>query len=363
MPIISPLTTPRPLQDTEPTAKPHAFAIATLAMAAIVIATVVGWWMLLPEIAPKRIVIAVLPFADRSEARDQQFLADGIAADVAIGVAQVPEFVVIGRATSFGYRGERFPMRQLADDLGATYVIAGSVRRQEDRLWVTARLTDLADFGVLWKKEWQGVLADVFAIRDEISHGIASKLLLLGDADVSAGPAIDAGAYEVFLRARSHGDAGEHVAAIELAEESLQLDAENLYAHYYLAFIQHQRRQAGARAHVDAALNIDADFRRALSLQVRLRYLEDGDVIGYYRGLADLVTRHRDAHAARWLADLYAAAGRDEDASTLRRYLRLDLSVSTIDAPAGGSVTTAFANVPWRPATEILFARQRTSSR
>ena len=195
-------------------ARSHGVAIATLVMLGIMIATVVGWWVLLPEIAPKRITIAVLPF-EQSQGSPQEspYLGEGIAADIAIALAEVPDFIVLDRAASFSYRSRGGVSQLLAGELGATHAVEGRVRRAGGAITVSARLTDLSEFLVLWEEDLSGADAELFAIRDAIAVGIAKKLLLLGDVAVSAGPPVDLHAYETFLEARAVADAGNTVTA------------------------------------------------------------------------------------------------------------------------------------------------------
>ena len=341
----------------------HGVAIATLVMLAIMIATVVGWWVLLPEIAPKRITIAVLPFEQARGPRPAPpHLGEGIAADIAIALAEVPDFIVLDRAASFSYaaRGAaRGDVSQLlAGELGATHVVEGRVRRSEGGTALSARLTGLSEFQLLWEDDLSGDDADLFVMRDAIAAAIAKKLVLLGDVAVSAGPPVDLRAYETFLEARAVADAGNTTRAATLAERSLALDADNAYAHFLLAELYHgDGRRDAAAAHTADALALDPGSAPAQALRAHLRFLADGDLTAYHGTLTDLVAARRDADALRWLTCLYDAVGRSEDARFAGNHLRqfdplgargagctLDLAVD----PA------AIGTVSWRSAEEVL---------
>jgi len=210
--------------------------LATLGMTAFFVAAVVGWWALLPEIAPKRIVVAVLPFDDGGTgANGASWLGEGIADDVRIALAQTPEFVVLESAASFAYRDRRHPFRALQDELGATHAVAGGARRSSDSLKVAAHLIYLAETTTLWEDDWEGGMGDLFAIRDAIAQAVAQKLLLLGEAHGTAGPPVAVPAYEAFLRARALERSGDMQGAERLVRESLRHDADNPYAHTWLA--------------------------------------------------------------------------------------------------------------------------------
>ncbi len=244
-----------------------AFAIA--AMIVVVAGTGIGWWMVLPEMAPKRIAIAVLPFTDKGSAGDAH-LAHGLAAEIGSGLATVSDFGVLDPRETSEYRSGETRLRQLADTLGATYVVEGSVERDGDRLAVSARLTDLADLDVAWRDNARGSMDEIFTLRDAIADAIAEKLLL-GDAEVSAGPSIDRRAYEMFLRARTSGDAGDYEAARGYAERSLAISDDNPYAHYYLGYLGYMQNQGDEMRHIEAALSADPTFAPALALASRLR--------------------------------------------------------------------------------------------
>ncbi len=243
--------------------------LAIAAMIVIVAGTGIGWWMVLPEMAPKRIAIAVLPFTDKGSAGDAH-LAHGLAAEIGSGLATVSDFGVLDPRETSEYRSGETRLRQLADTLGATYVVEGSVERDGDRLAVSARLTDLADLDVTWRDSVRGSMDKIFTLRDAIADGIAEKLLL-GDAQVSAGPAIDRRAYEMFLRARTSGDAGDYGAARDYAKRSLAISDDNPYAHYYLGYLGFTQNQGDEMRHIEAALAADPTFAPALALASRLR--------------------------------------------------------------------------------------------
>ena len=243
----------------------NGLAVAILAMIVVVVGTGIGWWMVLPEMAPKRIAIAVLPFADMGPTESDAHLAHGLAAEILSGLATVPDFDVLAARETSRHRSGETRLRQLADELGATYAVEGSIRREGDRLDVTARLTDLSDLDVTWHDSMRGSMDDIFAFRDAIADAVAEKLLL-GDAEVSAGPVIDLPAYEMYLRARARGDAGNHAAARDFAERSLAITYSNPYAHYYLGHLKHLQNQDGAMRHVEAALEADPTYAPALVL-------------------------------------------------------------------------------------------------
>ena len=333
-------------------------AIATLVMLAIMIATVVGWWVLLPEIAPKRITIAVLPFEQAPGPRPgPPHLGEGIAADIAIALAEVPDFIVLDRAASFSHGARGDVSQLLAGELGATHVVEGRVRRSEGGTMLSARLTGLSEFALLWEDDVSGDDADLFAMRDAVAAAIAKKLVLLGDVAVSAGPPVDLRAYETFLEARVVADAGDTTRAATLAERSLALDGDNPYAHLLLAELYYGDGRPEAAAHAADALALDPGSAPAQALRAHLRFLADGDLAAYHGTLTDLVAARRDANALRWLTCLYDAVGRSEDARMAGNHLRQFDPLGARGAGCAPDLAVdpaAIGTVSWRSAEEVL---------
>ncbi len=120
--------------------------------------------------------IAVLPFDDMSEKRDQQFLADGLTEDILNRLTQSEGLDVIARTSTFALRDQSLDIAEIARRLEVTHVLEGSVRRSGDRIRVTAQLIDAADSAHLWSETYDRDLGDLFAIQDEISMAVAAAL-------------------------------------------------------------------------------------------------------------------------------------------------------------------------------------------
>lgn len=120
--------------------------------------------------------IAVLPFDDMSEKRDQQFLADGLTEDILNRLTQSKGLDVIARTSTFALRGQALDIAGIARRLAVNYVLEGSVRRSGDRIRVTAQLIDATDSAHLWSETYDRDLGDLFAIQDEISMAVAAAL-------------------------------------------------------------------------------------------------------------------------------------------------------------------------------------------
>jgi len=152
--------------------------------------------------------IAVLPFADMSQKKDQEYFGDGMAEEVLDLLAKLPGIRVIGRTSSFQFKGKSGDLRTISQTLGATYVIEGSVRKSGDRLRVTAQLIGAADGSHLWSQTYDEKSGDVLGIQDRIAAGIVRALQVTVGADgLQDRPALkSADAYDMYLRGRHEMD-------------------------------------------------------------------------------------------------------------------------------------------------------------
>jgi TolB-like protein/Tfp pilus assembly protein PilF len=175
--------------------------------------------------------IAVLAFADLSPGRDQEYFADGIAEEILNTLARVPGLRVAGRTSAFHFKGRNEDLRSIGATLGVAHVLEGSVRKQGERLRITAQLIRSEDGLHLWSETYNGTDADVFALQERIARSIVDELQLVLDAGQKA-RLVDAGtsdphAYALFLHARgvfNRRDSAEFPNAIRLLEEAVGLD-------------------------------------------------------------------------------------------------------------------------------------------
>src|SRR5438105_5070599 len=113
--------------------------------------------------------IAVLPFADMSPAKDQEYFSDGIAEEILNALAQVDGLHVAGRTSSASFKGKAEDLRSIGQKLGVATVLEGSVRKAENRLRITAQLIDVKDGFHLWSQSFDREMKDIFAVQDEIA--------------------------------------------------------------------------------------------------------------------------------------------------------------------------------------------------
>jgi adenylate cyclase len=131
--------------------------------------------ILQPAPAP-RLSIVVLPFANLSDDPEQQYFADGITEDLTTDLSRIAGSFVISRNTAFSYRNKPVDTKQIGRELGARYVLEGSVRRSGNRIRVNAQLIDAETDAHLWAERFDGDTSDLFALQDEITIRIAATL-------------------------------------------------------------------------------------------------------------------------------------------------------------------------------------------
>ena len=125
-----------------------------------------------------RLSIVVLPFANLSDDREQQYFADGITEDVTTDMSRLADMFVISRNTAFTYRNKLVHTKQIGRELSVRYVLQGSVRRSDKQIRVNAHLIDAEADAHLWVKRFDGNTSDLFALQDEITSRIAIALNL-----------------------------------------------------------------------------------------------------------------------------------------------------------------------------------------
>jgi TolB-like protein len=120
--------------------------------------------------------IAVLPFDDLSDARDQDYFADGLVEDIITGLSHIPQLLVISRSSTFPFKGRDVGVAEIVERLGARYLLRGSVRRAGERLRVTAQLVNGESDHVIWSKKYDRDVARIFEVQDELTDEIVSSL-------------------------------------------------------------------------------------------------------------------------------------------------------------------------------------------
>jgi TolB-like protein/predicted Ser/Thr protein kinase/Tfp pilus assembly protein PilF len=224
-----------------------------------------------PAPAHRQPSIAVLPFANLSGDKENEYFSDGLAEEIINELTQVPGLKVIARTSAFAFKGKNEDIRRIAEALGVTKVLEGSVRRAGDRIRVTAQLISAADGTHLWSERYDRSMADVFAIQDEIAQAIVKALQMKMSAKAvplrAHTPALPA--YEAFLRGRHllfkfTPDAWSR--AKDWLDRAIALDPEYPEPHMAMGLGYFLMGFIGIRALRDVAPSVRAEAQRALAL-------------------------------------------------------------------------------------------------
>ena len=151
--------------------------------------------------------IAVLPFADMSPARDQDYLCEGLAEELINALSYIDGLRVAARTASFQFRNAGADVRAIGQQLGVGTLLEGSVRKAGDHLRVTVQLIEVATGFHRWSRRFDRTLDDVFAIQDEIAESVAKSLrgkISQHEKQALLRPHTGAAAYEYYLRGRQH---------------------------------------------------------------------------------------------------------------------------------------------------------------
>jgi serine/threonine-protein kinase len=150
--------------------------------------------------------IAVLPFADMSAGKDNEWFSDGLAEEIINALTHIPGLRVIARTSAFAFKGKQEDIRRIAEALGVVNILEGSVRKAGNRIRVAAQLITAADGSHLWSERYDRDITDVFAMQDEIAAAIAGALQVKLSIKKMAGHRYEPNlaAHEAYLKARYH---------------------------------------------------------------------------------------------------------------------------------------------------------------
>ena len=230
-----------------------------------------------PLIADKS--VAVLPFANMSEDKDaSSFFSDGIHEDILTNLALIRELRVVSRTSVMKYRDTKKSMKEIAQELGVTYILEGSVRRSGNKVRVTGQLIHAATDEHVWAEKYDRDLTDIFAIQSELSSQIAGALKAALSPEekllIARKPTENPAAYDLFLRARdilyrSGNTPAARGQQIELLQKAVELDpnfaqawgelAASCAYWNFLSFPDMETHLARAKAAIDRAVQLAPD--------------------------------------------------------------------------------------------------------
>jgi TolB-like protein/Tfp pilus assembly protein PilF len=234
--------------------------------------------------------IAVLPFTDLSEKKDQDWFCDGIAEEIMSALAPLPGLRVAARASAFSFRGKADDLEAIGEKLNVSTVLEGSVRRSGDRVRITTQLSDAKQGKVLWSERFDRELKDIFDVQEEIARAIADRLRIAvagGVQRMVAKSTTNIEAYELLLKGRTFlNRRGPAIMnAIECFEKAIAMDPNLADAHagigdaYRLlgiyGLMPSREAMTKSRESIERALAIEPDQVEALATLANIKSAVD----------------------------------------------------------------------------------------
>jgi TolB-like protein len=178
-----------------------------------------------------RPAIAVLPFTNMSDEPEQEYFSEGISEDIITALSKLRWFYVIARNSSFIYKAKAVHIKQIGEELGVGYVVEGSVRKEGNRVRITAQLNDVVTGVHIWSEHYDRSLADVFTVQDEITQAIVAAIepqLYAAESFRAQRKAPDSmDAWDLVMRALSHYwrvTRQDNMVAQALLEKAISID-------------------------------------------------------------------------------------------------------------------------------------------
>ena len=246
------------------------------------------------EIESKPPTIAVMPFKNMSNDEEQEYFADGVTEDIIANLSSWKSFLVISRNSTFSFKGQDIKSSEIAQQLGADYIVEGSIRKGGNKVRISASLVDAKDDQQIWSKRWDRALDDIFEVQDEVSQEVAVLILpaLQGKEQdrIKTKPPASFSAWDSYLKALSiynqtwtGNDQVEanYDVALKLCDDAIASDpslcdayvlkARRIYDNMYNSDYQDQREENEAMFHDLAfqAYSIDPHNPEAVSMYSR----------------------------------------------------------------------------------------------
>jgi TolB-like protein/DNA-binding winged helix-turn-helix (wHTH) protein/Flp pilus assembly protein TadD len=323
--------------------KRHKGLLLVLGIAAVLVSVSV-WWVRRPGPITDR-SIAVLPFENRSEAREDEYLALGVQDEILTLLTRVGELRVISRNSTLRYAGSKATARQIGGELGVSYLLEGSVQRAGDRVRVNVTLLDAATDRHLWAETYERGASEVFAVESEVAQAVARAMRArITDEEqrlITRPPSANPAAYDAYLRARSFAERttrteGEIRAAIAAFEEAVRIDPgfaiawaqlSRRHANFFsLGYDRSAARRETARQALETTERLRPDLAETQAARGYYLYVVEGNLEGAEAAFRAMESRNpASADAAAGLAQITRELGQmDRSNDYSRRILALD---------------------------------------
>ena len=248
------------------------------------------------DLAMQRPAVAVLPFDNMLGDTEQEYFVDGLTEDIITALTAWRSFPVIGRNSTFTFKGKATMAQDIAKELNARYILEGSVRKSGDRVRITGQLLDAETGHHIWAERYDRNMSDIFDLQDEISERIVTTLVPeLENAArqiPSTGSSRNLGAWDYYLRGMAFLNEirpDTSGPAREMFEKAIEIEPEYAQAHARIALTHH--RDLWIEVSDDAGRSIEA----CLTYALRAVELDEQDCLGHWAlGLASIWQRNYD---------------------------------------------------------------------
>jgi len=223
--------------------------------------------------------IAVLPFADMSAAKDQEYFSDGLAEQLINDLAKVSGLKVVGRSSAFQFKGRNEDLREVGRKLGVANILEGSVRHDGNHVRITAELIKTDDGFQLWSQTYDREIKDIFTVQDEIALSATEALQLKlmganGQPFVANPRSTNPEAYQAYLQAEYFSERGESEEdlgkALDYTDKAIKLDEKYAPAWALRSSVQNTMAEVALTDTTEGFRNARDDAERAIALDPTL---------------------------------------------------------------------------------------------
>src|SRR6202522_4313606 len=235
----------------------------------------------------KRKSVAVLYFENQSGTKEDEYFRDGITEDIVTEISKIAQLQIFPRSEMLAFRDKAVTAHQVGQQLGASYVLEGSIRRAGNRVRITAQLVEASTRHSVWAERYDRQLEDVFAIQEEIARSIAQALRITltpqEEKTIARKPTENPQAYDFYLRGRNYTRRENYDYGLQMFEQAIELDPNFALAHGGIAHLcgliyevreQNQKWIDRGLAACDRATALAPDLPEVLVAHARIFYAQ-----------------------------------------------------------------------------------------
>jgi TolB-like protein/DNA-binding winged helix-turn-helix (wHTH) protein/Flp pilus assembly protein TadD len=222
--------------------------------------------------------LAVLPFADLSPGKDQEYFSDGLTEELISNLAKTPGLKVVARSSAFQFKGKNEDLRVVGKKLGVATVLEGSIRKEGERIRITTALTKVDDGFQLWSETYDREATNIFSTEDEIAHAVTAalrvKLLASSESTSASSHGTNPEAYQAYLEGEYFSVRGQDkedlTKALSYAEQAIRLDANYAPAWAQRAHVLQTMAAVAIIDNVDGYRRARASAEKAIAIDPKL---------------------------------------------------------------------------------------------